>query len=139
MEDSRFGMSETEKNTARRLSGAPVPRKPARPRSGTGSSPAVALYSPTAGPDEPAIACAEPLQRHERFRVKWRPVDGCIHKAAGLCLYEECATLNGCETGNAKITCGYELPAKCKSCDISFFYRRHPPGPAGGARAGPRV
>ncbi|XP_061084917.1 ADP-ribose glycohydrolase MACROD2 isoform X2 [Conger conger] len=39
-------------------------------------------------------------------------VDGCIHKAAGLCLYEECATLNGCETGNAKITCGYELPAK---------------------------
>ncbi|XP_076018301.1 ADP-ribose glycohydrolase MACROD2 isoform X2 [Genypterus blacodes] len=39
-------------------------------------------------------------------------VDGCIHKAAGSCLYDECHTLNGCETGNAKITCGYDLPAK---------------------------
>ncbi|XP_028458890.1 ADP-ribose glycohydrolase MACROD2 isoform X4 [Perca flavescens] len=39
-------------------------------------------------------------------------VDGCIHKAAGSCLYDECHSLNGCETGKAKITCGYDLPAK---------------------------
>ncbi|TWW78690.1 O-acetyl-ADP-ribose deacetylase MACROD2 [Takifugu flavidus] len=41
-------------------------------------------------------------------------VDGCIHKAAGSCLYDECHSLSGCETGNAKITCGYDLPARCE-------------------------
>ncbi|XP_047458544.1 ADP-ribose glycohydrolase MACROD2 isoform X2 [Mugil cephalus] len=39
-------------------------------------------------------------------------VDGCIHKAAGSCLFDECHSLNGCETGKAKITCGYDLPAR---------------------------
>lgn len=69
-------------------------------------------------------AIVNPTNKDLRYNTYTVSVDGCVYMAGGIRLRRACQKLNGCETGDAKITKGYNLPCKYIIHTVGPVYKR---------------